>query len=176
MLRYVATLLCLLLCFPAAYAQQQQGDVELQFTGALQSTFGTDDFSTTTAIMLSKLGYFVTDRLQLGAYPGLTLTRVSVQTPSTTLTDTDFDVGVGVFAVYSFLAGDATTVPYLGTQYYQSDLFEGGFADSWAGVNAGVKLFVNRYTAFDLGGNLLFRLETPDRQMILLQVGLSFLL
>lgn len=177
MLRSSSVLLVFLLLAAAPIrAQQQQGDVELQFTGEFQSTFGSGDVSTTMALALAKVGYFLSDRLQVGVYPGLQYTRVSIDTRFGRVSDSERALGGGLFTSYSFLSADATTVPYLGGQLYYNDVVEAAFGDGWLGVNGGVKVFVNRYAALDLGGNVLFALDEPGRQMLLLQVGLSFLL
>lgn len=164
---------------PGVAAQQQEGDVELQFAGSLLSTVGREGGSLTSALIKTKGGYFVTDRVELGAFPGLVYTRVTTEAgwqgieTEQTVSDTRF--GLGVFATYSFLAEDATTVPYLGAQLYRIDLTdedEGG----WAGLNAGAKFYLNRSTAFDMGGNLLAGVGDSSGMLLLFQLGLNFLL
>ena len=77
--------------------------------------------------------------------------------------------------VYSFLRADAMTVPYVGGSYYKSDLTTGfDEEDSWLGVNAGVKFYLNPEVAFDMGGNYLFALQGQDGGLLIMQAGLSF--
>lgn len=159
-------------------AQQQQGDLELQFSGSVFSTVGREGGSLTAGLVQSKVGYFVSDRVQVGAFPSLVFSRATVETAglpggSETVSDTRF--GMGVFGRYSFLAEDASTVPYLGGQLYRIDLTDED-ETGWAGVNAGVKLYLNRTTAFDMGGNFLVGLGQSDGSLVLFQVGLDFLL
>lgn len=159
-------------------AQQQQGDLELQFSGSVFSTVGRDGGSLTAGLVQSKVGYFVSDRVQIGAFPSLVFSRATVESVglpegSETVSDTRF--GLGVFGTYSFLAEDASTVPYLGGQLYRIDLTDED-ETGWAGVNAGVKLYLNRTTAFDMGGNFLVGLGQSDGSLVLFQVGLDFLL
>jgi hypothetical protein len=156
----IVVVIALVSALPAS-AQQEKGDVELQFTGAILSKVGSN--STTSGFIQAKTGYYFTDRLELGAFPSLTF-----ESGTTTF-------GLGAFATYSFLAANATMVPYLGGQYYKSDL---SLAEDrgWAGFNGGVKFFFNRKTAFDVSGNYLFTLNEIGSNIILLQVGLSFML
>lgn len=167
---YILILALALLAATPAQAQQQQGDIEAQFAGSIFSTVGTDAATFTAGIVQAKLGYFLTDRLEVGGYPSLTISTVSVFG----IPQTDATFGLGAFIVYSFLANDATTVPYLGAQYLQLDVSAESRGN--AGINGGVKFFLNRRTAFDVSGNYLFSLDEGGPGLILMQVGLSFLL
>lgn len=156
-------------------AQQQQGDLELQFSGSVFSTVGRDGGSLTAGLVQSKLGYFVSDRVQIGAFPSVVFSSTTVDLPGGSETVSDTRFGLGVFGTYSFLAEDASTVPYLGGQLYRIDLTDED-ETGWAGVNAGVKIYLNRTTAFDMGGNFLVGLGQSDGSLVLFQVGLDFLL
>jgi hypothetical protein len=162
-----------------ARAQQQAGDIELQFIASLLGTVGGEGESKTQGTFQAKGGYFLTDRVEVGAFPGLVFTRATVRSPGwpnvpdQTISETRF--GLGVFTTYSFLAADATTVPYVGAQFYRIDLSdedEGG----WIGGNAGLKFYFNPRTAFDVGGNALMGIGNSDGVLLHLQMGLSFLL
>lgn len=162
---FLPLLLALLIAHPAA-AQQEQGDVELEFTGSLITTVGADQTSG-LGLIQSKIGRFVTDRWQLGAFPSLEVRFNEVTT--------DTRIGAGLFASYSYLRPDAMTVPYAGGSYYKSDLTEGfDENDSWLGVNAGLKFYVNPRVAFDMGGNYLFALQGQSGGLLIMQAGLSF--
>lgn len=167
MKRALLILPVLLLASPVA-AQQQKGDVELEFTGSLITTVGADQNSG-IGIIQSKVGRFVTDRIELGAYPSLE-TRFVGNVSVTT-------VGFGLFGVYSFLQEDAMTVPYVGFFYYKSDVTEGFEAnDNWLGVNGGFKVYVSPRMALDIGGNYLFGVSGQEGGLVMLLAGLSFLL
>lgn len=159
------------------HAQQQQGDMELQFAGSLLSTVGQDGGSLTSGLVKAKGGYFVSDRVEVGAFPSIVFTRVTTEPVfgggEETVTDTRF--GLGVFTTYSFLAEDATTVPYVGAQLYRIDLTDED-ETGWAGLNGGVKFYLNRTTAFDMGGNVLAGLGERGGALVLFEVGLTFLL
>jgi hypothetical protein len=61
-------------------------------------------------------------------------------------------------------------------QYFISDVSEFENDKGSMGVNAGVKYFFAKKTAFDLSGNYLFSLNGADEGATLLfAVGLSFL-
>lgn len=164
--RLVPLLLGALLAASPAVAQQEQGDVELEFLGSLHTTVGTEDASG-LGIIQTKVGRFVTDRWQLGAFPSL-----EVQFARGT---TDTRIGGGLFAVYSYLRPNAMTVPYGGASLYKRDLTAGfGASDYWTGVNGGLKFYVDRNIAIDVGGNYLFSLSGADGQLLIMQAGLSF--
>jgi hypothetical protein len=155
-------------------AQQQRGDVELRFTGSILSTLG-EDATVTHGVFQGKGGYFFTDRVELGAVPTVIFSRTRVQVGGTWQTISDTRFGMGVFGSYSFLAADATTVPYVGAQVYRIDLTDED-ETGWAGVNGGIKFYFTRSTAFDVGANYLLNLGDGARALILVQMGLSFLL
>ncbi len=157
-----------------AQAQQEAGDLELQFTGSVLSTVGQDGGSFTSGVFKTKVGYFVTDHVELGAFPSLLFARVTVEQGDVSQTVSDTRFGMGVFGTYSFLMEDATTVPYLGAQFYRIDLTDDN-ETGWAGVNGGFKFYISRTTAFDLGGNFLMGLGDRGGALLLMQAGVSFL-
>lgn len=174
----VLVLLLLFAAAPPLCAQQQAGDVELQFTGSILSTIGQDRGSSTSGIFQAKAGYFLTDRVEIGGFPSLTFTRTTIRPPGwpdvPEETVSESKLGMGLFGAYSFLAADASTVPYLGGQLYRIDLTDDD-ESGWAGVNAGLKFYVGATTAFDVGGNLLWNLGDEGGTLLLFQMGLGFL-
>lgn len=162
----IILLLAVLFTAAPAAAQQEKGDVELEFSGSLNTRLGTEDASG-LALIQTKVGRFFTDRWQLGAFPSL-----EVQFAGRT---TDTRVGGGLFAVYSYLRPDAMTVPYGGASLYKRDLIAGfGAQDYWMGINGGMKFYVDHNIAVDMGGNYLFSLSGADGQLLIMQAGLSF--
>lgn len=156
-------------------AQQQQGDREVQFSGSLLSTIGREDISTTAAIVQTKLGYFFTDHVEVGVFPSLLFTRTRVETPLGEEVSDDTRFGMGLFGTYSFLAEDATTVPYVGGQFYRIDVTDDD-ETGWVGATGGFKFYMSPSMAFDAGGNVLMGLGDSGGTLVLFQVGLSFLL
>jgi hypothetical protein len=150
------------------YGQQQAGDLELQFLGYYFQSVGSDyDFSMGT--IQGKIGPYVTDHLQVGVGPTLSITT------SGGTTTTSF--GSTAFAVYSFLTKGGKLVPYFGAQYYKQD-FSTEFSEEPGnvGVSAGVKYFFAKKTALDISGNYLLDLRKDAQGGILFfAVGLSFL-
>ncbi|CAN5675837.1 hypothetical protein BH23GEM11_BH23GEM11_07040 [soil metagenome] len=157
-----------------ASAQQQAGDRELQLTGSVLAVTGQEEDSQALALLQAKVGYFLTDRVEIGAFPSLTYTRVTVRTPAGDVQDSSTRLGFGAFGTYSFLAADAMTVPYLGGQAYRIDITNSE-AQTWVGANAGLKYYFNRNMAFDMGGNALLGTGDAGGVLILFQFGLSYL-
>jgi hypothetical protein len=127
----VCLALCLALLAVPAMSQQQKGDVELQFQGYYFTTVGTD-FSIGSGTLSAKIGPYITDNLQVGIGPTLTITttpETKVGPPPTyTITEeskTTTTFGSTAFFVYSFLTRNAKLVPYFGAQYFKQD-----FSDS----------------------------------------------
>ncbi len=160
--------------FAGLAAQQEQGDVELQLVASFLSTVGQDDRSFSTGILQAKGGYFLTDRVEVGAFPSVVFTRTRVRVGGVWLEESETKIGFGVFSTYSFLAADAATVPYLGGQFYRIDLTDDD-ETGWAGVSAGFKHYLSRSTAVDVGGDALHGLGDGGGMLILFRVGLSFL-
>lgn len=150
-------------------AQQQQGDLEL----GLQGFYSADTeglFSAGT--IQGKIGSFFTDEFEMGFFPSLSIATISTGTGESETTST---FGAGAFLTYSFLSQDATTVPYIGGQYYKAD-FSDDEDSGFAGINAGVKFYFTKKAAFDVSGNYLFSLnENAEGGLILLSFGISFL-
>lgn len=173
--RPILLLLVLTLAWQAPLAAQQQaGDREVQLSGSVLASAGEEGGSQALAIVQAKVGYFVTDRVQLGAFPTLSYTRVTVETAGGELRASDTRLGFGAFGTYSFLAEDAMTVPYVGGQIYKIDLTDSE-AQTWVGANAGLKYYFNRNMAFDAGGNALLGTGDAGGILVLFQFGLSYL-
>jgi hypothetical protein len=170
----------LLLCAAIGFGQQQRGDIELQFQGMYYRTVGTD-YATGVGNISAKIGPYITDALQVGVGPTLTIAT----TPTTSYnavtrqieygSETNTTFGCTGFLVYSFLMKGAKAVPYLGAQYFKSD-FNDSNDNGSAGINGGLKYYFTRKTALDISGNYLFTLNKDQEGGILMfAVGLSFL-
>jgi len=161
----------LLLMVAPGFAQQESGDIELQIAGTYFTSVGTD-FKFSSGFIQAKFGKYITDNLELGVSP-----NISITTTDTGFGDsnTDATVGLGAFFIYSFLLSDAKTVPYIGGQYFKSDLSEGDDNGS-AGVTGGLKFFVTEKAALDFSGNYLFDLnKDTEGGLLLFAAGISFL-
>ena len=164
------TITCLLiatvLCVAPSLAQQEKGDVELGLQGQAFTAVGSDiDFSFVN--LVAKVGLYATNSFEFGVSPTLSVITVEKNTTTT--------LGSGVFVLYSFLAGDARTVPYAGAQYYIPDFDDTD--QNAAGVTVGAKFFFTKKAAFDINGNYLFSLgENAEGGLLLFGFGLSYIL
>jgi len=164
-----------------AVAQQQKGDVELQFQGYYFRTVGSD-FEFGSGNLAGKIGPYITDWLQVGIGPTLSITTTSTTTLNPTTfkleqsSNTTTTFGSTLFIVASILTRGAKAVPYFGAQYFKQD-FSNSDDKGSVGINAGLKYYFGKKTALDLSGNYLFTLN-PDEKggMLYFAVGLSFLL
>jgi hypothetical protein len=180
--RHWSCIALLVLLVPVlSYGQQQAGDWELQFQGSYYTTIGTD-YEFGSGNISAKIGPYVTNYLQVGVGPSVTISTTSFQSynPTTfemeTTSETKTTFGSTAFLVFSYLTRGAKLVPYAGVQYFISDVSEFENDKGSMGVNAGVKYFFAKKTAFDLSGNYLFSLNGADTGATLLfAVGLSFL-
>ena len=171
----------LMLIAASAFAQQQRGDGELQFQGMYFTTIG-QDMSFGSGMISGKIGPYITDALQIGIGPTLSITTTSTPVIDYTLgtvkyeSETKTTFGSTAFIVYSFLMRNAKAVPYLGAQYFKNDFSDSEDKGS-IGINAGLKYFFAKKTALDIGGNYLFTLnKDQEGGLLLFAVGLSFLL
>ncbi len=161
-------------------AQQQKGDVELQLQGSYFTTFATD-VSVNVGTIAGKFAPFITDNIQIGIGPTLTITTATVTTvaPLTGRTEqksnTTLTFGSTVFVTYSFLMKDARAVPYVGASFYKVD-FKNPAERGWVGVNGGMRYYLTRRTALDVSASYLKTLTEEKRgSMLLFSFGLSFL-
>lgn len=161
----VLLLLFALVASSPTAAQQEEGDTELELTGTVITSVGAAETSG-MGMMQAKVGRFVTDRWELGAFPSLEV-RFGEGT-------TDTRIGAGLFATYSYLQPNARTVPYAGASYYKGDASTGFDArDSWFGLNGGMKVYFNPRMAFDMGIDYLFALQGQEGQLFIFRTGLS---
>ena len=161
-------------------AQQQQGDVELQLQGSYFTTFATD-VSVNVGTIAGKFAPFITDNIQIGVGPTLTITttKVAAVAPvtgvTTTKSSTTVTFGSTAFVTYSFLMKDSRAVPYVGASYYKVD-FSNASERGWLGVNGGMRYFFTKRTSFDVSATFLKTLSEQGRgSMLLFAFGLSFL-
>jgi hypothetical protein len=173
----ITLIFALVLIAASGFGQQQRGDVELQFQGSYFRTVGTD-FTFGSGNISGKIGPYITDGLQIGIGPTLSITTTSSfnQTTLKEESNTTTTFGSTAFVVYSILLRGAKAVPYIGAQYFKSD-FSNGDDKGSVGINVGMKYYFAKKTAFDVSGNYLFTLnDNSQGGIILFAVGLSFLL
>jgi hypothetical protein len=179
---YKYAVVCVLLLVAATgLAQQQRGDIELQFQAMYFTTVGTD-YKFGSGNISAKIGPYITDNLQIGIGPSVSITTTTSTTFDMTTfrakseSNTEVTFGSTAFFVYSFLMKGAKAVPYFGGAYFKND-FSNSDDKGSVGINAGLKYYISRKTAVDFSGNYLFTLnEGQEGGTLLFAVGLSFLL
>jgi outer membrane protein W len=170
----------------AASAQAKAGDKEVLFAGNLFS-LNSPQFTTTSGQILVGIGYFASDRLEVGVRPLITISTQSTQAQSfgfgqtiPASSSTDVDGGVATSAQYYFGQSSSRTKPYLGAQL-QLQSFKtkngGSFADNFfTQALFGVKSYISDRTAFDFSGAYGFRPSAAsDFQLLTIQAGFTVL-
>lgn len=177
--------LCLAVAFTCStgglQAQQKGGDWEVQLQGSYFTLVGTD-VTNNVGTISGKVGPFVTDNIQVGVGPTLTIATTSTTAvppaggSATTSTSTKVTLGSTAWAVYSLLFRDARTAPYIGACWYKRD-FSNSTDNGWVGVNGGAKFYYTPRAAVDISANYLRSLNKgTEGGMLLFAFGLSFLL
>jgi hypothetical protein len=181
MARALILIISLLIALSTSSGQQQQGDIEAQLQGSFSTTVGADATSSIGTIA-GKFGPYLTDNIQVGVGPTITIattSNTSLQPGTTRLitsTETNVTFGTTAFVVYSFLLENAKAVPYLGASFYKRD-FSNSDEKGWVGANGGVKYFFTKKTAMDMSANYLTSLNSDTKGgLLLFAFGLSFLL
>jgi hypothetical protein len=181
----------LLVTIRTASAQQRAGDFELQFYGMYFQTVGTEDpFGSGT--IGGKIGPYITDHIQIGMGPSLTITTmtqtnysydpVTYKVTTTKESNTKTTFGTSIFMLYSFLTSGGKLAPYFGAQWFKSDFNKPISEDNGsAGVNVGAKYFFARKTALDFSVNYGWDLNPVDEGgtrggTLMFAFGLSFLI
>lgn len=156
--------LCVIVAFLAfitANAQQQQGDIAIQFSGNYYSqkvTFNDTDIKSFGGNIYVKLGKYFTQNLELGVKPNIgffpkTETEtVGGETKFKQKLDANF--GFGLYGTYSFLTADAKMMPYGGAEI--SYVPSGDESTVNLGPYAGVKYFLSE--KINLDANLSYLL------------------
>ncbi len=160
-----AALLAAVLMASPAMAQIEKGDMEVQASGSMFVVSGL-----TSIDLRCVLGFSVTDQIQLGFGPSLTVSDYEVGS------DTVF--GSTFFGRYYFNAVNKW-VPYVSGQLYQYDIAPEEplefFDCTYIQGGGGFKYFVNEYIAWDLSANLGLSLGSGDVNFFIL-AGLSAIL
>lgn len=163
------------------HAQQKGGDWEVQLQGSYFTLVGAD-VTNNVGTISGKIGPFVTDNIQVGVGPTLTIATTSITAvppgggAATTTSSTTVTVGSTAWAVYSMLLPNARVAPYIGACWYKRD-FSNSTDNGWVGVNGGAKFYYTRKAAVDVSANYLRSLNKgTEGGMLLFAFGLSFLL
>lgn len=162
----VVGLLLVTLAFPhTAQAQATQGDKEVLVQGSLISTLG--DFGFTNATAVLGLGYFVSNRLQIGVQPILSVTRSSGETT--------FTLGSQLKAQYYLGEDQAKVKPYFGGSFIINDFSDAGNS-AFAAAVFGVKSYLTEKAALDINASYGFGVSAPSgTQLLQAFAGISYI-
>jgi len=173
-LKALTAVVVLLAASGAVQAQQAKGDLELGFQGMYASiattTKGSDESTTTSTGMLQMtFGAFVTNHLELGFSPMITIgpkpptVDTTGPTPTvTTETGNKTTTGANVFATWSILANGSRVSPYVGMAAYKQDFSDKDDKGSF-GVTLGSKFYVAPKAGINVGLNIMVgKRDTPS--------------
>jgi hypothetical protein len=143
------------------YAQQQQGDLAIQFSGNYVSqkvTVGDFENKFYAGNIYVKVGKFFTQNLEFGVKPNISFfpKEVPTGTGSETKRKLGSNFGFGVYGTYSFLTADAKFMPYGGVEI--SYVPSGDESTVNLGPYAGVKYFITEKINLDANLSYLFGL------------------
>ena len=149
----------------ASFAQQEKGDLAVQFSGNYYSqkiTFGNEKEKFFAGNIYVKIGKYFTQNLELGVKPNITFTpdyeSKIVKGEIVTEKKLRMDVGFGLYGTYSFLTADAKMMPYAGAEI--SYVPTGKESTINLGPYAGVKYFLTEKINID--GNMSYLLNLGD--------------
>lgn len=147
---FFTVLLLSLVLAPAAHAQQEKGDKELQIQGSLNLDIGSDATATGSANLL--WGRFYTDQSELGL-------------SGTVAFNSDGDLAGlgGPFWRYNFRPRKKS-VPYFGVSAATpfGDFFGSAAGDIFATVELGNRWFLDRETAFTVAAQAFYDVDESD--------------
>jgi outer membrane protein W len=146
------------------FAQQQAGDLSIQFSGNYISQRIVIDNKTTKIYagnIYIKFGKFFTQNIELGVKPNIFFSpriETNPRDPNDTKTKLKASVGLGLYGAYSYLTADGKFMPYAGVEvnYVPSD----DEATVNLGPYGGVKYFVTERINIDANVNYLINLAS----------------
>lgn len=153
------------------YAQQQAGDLSIQFSGNYTTSSIEIDGRKTKFFagnIYVKVGKFFTPNLELGLKPNIFFTPKSKVNPND---DEDIkyslkaDFGLGLYGTYSYLLPNGKVMPYGGAEVNYMPRGDDGSVN--LGPYAGVKYFLTEKINIDANLNYLITLASTqgnDRQ------------
>lgn len=164
----------------SASAQAQAGDKEILTFANVVSVMGSG-FNSTSGNVFLNVGQFISDRMEVGGGPNITISRSSFDTGfGGSSSETDFGFGVNGFVRYYFGEASATLKPYAGGELIVNKLNVGdneSFADQvFASGSAGVKNYLTENAAIDFKGSFGLNPSNPgELQLFLFTVGLTYI-
>ena len=112
------------------------------------------------------LGYFITQRSEIGAGMDLTILRAGGEF--------SVDAGVRGFYRYNFAKTGKKAYPYIDLSMFVEDVKHPG-DNTYAESSFGVKYFFKKNTAFDMNFGYGFAVKEPGQGAIIGRFGLAFI-
>ncbi len=163
-MKKILTLLALMISL-TSFAQQQKGDLAIQFSGNyIQQKIRIDKFTQRYGAgnIYLKIGKYFTTNLEMGVKPNLNFSLIpkfiSNKSGEITQVKNDFqtNVGFGIYGTYSFLTNDGKLLPYAGAELSYAPL--GKEQTINLGPYAGAKYFVTERVNIDANLSFLMNL------------------
>jgi outer membrane protein W len=178
-MKKILTLLAMMATF-SVYAQQEKGDLAIQFSGNYYSQrikFGGETNRTLFGNIYIKMGKLFTPNLELGVKPNISflLAKESRLKGDKIETTEEFvtNVGFGVYGTYAFLTADGKFLPYAGAELNYVPVQNQATIN--LGPYAGVKYFVSERVNIDANLSFLLNLgSTYEIPRDAIQVGPLF--
>lgn len=170
-------------------AQQEKGDLAIQFSGNFYSQrvdFGLITDTYYAGNIYIKLGKFFTPNIELGVKPnvGIVPRREYTIVRGALVEDKSIgvDVGFGLYGTYSFLTEDAKMMPYAGAEVSYAP--SGKESTINLGPYAGVKYFLTEKVNIDANASYLINLgstygnqsETDIGGLLTINIGVGVIL
>jgi hypothetical protein len=161
-MKKILTLATVLLAI-AAQAQQQAGDLSIQFSGnyiSSKTTFNGVEEKEFQGNIYLKIGKFFTENIEMGLKPGVLFfgepVPIRANDPSKTENKLRANFGLGLYGTYSFLTADAKFMPYGGVEINYLPI--GDYSTMNLGPYAGLKYFITEKINLDANVNYLINL------------------
>lgn len=171
-MKKLSVIVALLAFFVSANAQQQQGDLAIQFSGNYFSqkvTVNDTDIKTFGGNIYVKLGKYFTQNLELGVKPNIAFFPKTEVEGTTIKQKLDANFGFGIYGTYSFLSNDGKMLPYAGAEI--SYVPSGEESTVNLGPYAGVKYFLSEKINVDANLSYLLGLGSTYGQSDNVKIG-----
>ena len=155
--------ICLLISI-TTFAQQQKGDLSIQFSGNYFSQrieFSGSEIKTQVGNVYVKVGQFFTPNIELGVKPNVRIFTQPKESDSKK-SELKANVGFGLYGTYSVLLPDGKMVPYAGAEINYIPFGKESTVN--LGPYAGFKYFVKENINIDVNGNYSINLGSTYGQ------------
>ena len=151
-MKKILTLLSVCLSL-GCFAQQQKGDLSIQFSGnyfSQKGKVGDTDYQISYGNIYVKIGQFFTPNVELGVKPNV-MFYLEDDSEDSKKKNLKMNVGFGLYGTYSYLTADGKMVPYAGGEV--NYIPYGKESTINLGPYAGVKYFLRENVNIDANVN-----------------------